>query len=240
MEAKAQPLEPAALAASRRLEMVRSPSLAEQVADSIVAGIADGTLAFGQRILETELARTLGVSRIPVREAMKTLAAQGIVELAPHRGTRVSQLDEVRVDRICEVRVTLERLAARDARTALRADPEALGRLDEAIRAMERGVREKDWPGVNQADLAFHRALCLASGNDIVLTLWDTLARHVSIILGREILAERERTGVVEQHRALRSLLVGGEAEAVSEGIAAHIMRLRRGGASAAGRPDLD
>lgn len=220
--------------------MVRNPSLAEQVADSIVAGIADGTLAFGQRILETELARTLGVSRIPVREALKTLAAQGIVEMAPHRGARVSPLDEARVDRICEVRVALERLAARDARPALRADPEALDRLDEAIRVMERGVREKDWAAVNRGDLAFHRALCLASGNDIVLTLWDTLARHVTIILGREILAERERTGVVEQHRALRDLLVGGEPAAAGCGIAAHITRLRRGGASAAGRSDLD
>jgi DNA-binding GntR family transcriptional regulator len=222
--------------------MVRSPSLAEQVADSVVAGIADGTLAFGQRVLETELARALGVSRIPVREALKTLAAQGIVEMTPHRGARVNELDERRVDRVCEARVALERMAARDARGALRDNPEALGRLDEAIRAMERCVREKDWAGVNRADLAFHRAVCLASGNDIVLTLWETLARHVCIILGREILAERERTGVVEHHQALRDLLLRGEEPEVRAGIAGHIMRLRRerGAASAAAPADLD
>ncbi|MBX6321405.1 MAG: FCD domain-containing protein, partial [Rhodospirillaceae bacterium] len=107
------------------------------------------------------------------------------------------------------------------------APPPPRRRLDEAIQAMARCVRAKDWSGVNRADLEFHRAICLASGNDIVLTLWDTLARHVRVILGREILGERERTGVVAHHRALRDLLLeGGEAEARAE-IAAHIMRLR-------------
>lgn len=227
---------------ARRLELVRSPSLAEQVADLVVAGIADGTLGFGQRIMETELARTLGVSRIPVREALKTLAAQGIVEMSPHRGARVSVLDEHRVDRICEARVVLEQLAARDARAALRQQPSALAALDEAIGLMERCVREKDWLGVNRADLEFHRALCRASGNDIVRTLWETLARHVAIIFGREILSERERTGVVEQHLALRHLLLHGDDAEVSAGIAGHITRLRgpRAMASAAGAADLD
>ena len=234
MEAKLLGPDPA----SRRLEMVRSPSLAEQVADSVVAGIADGTLAFGQRILETELAHALGVSRIPVREALKTLAAQGIVEMAPHRGARVSALDERRVDRICEARVALERMAARDARAAMRLDPLALAELDEAIATMQRCVRDKDWLGVNRADLAFHRALCRASGNDIVQTLWDTLARHVTIILGREILAERERTGVVEQHQSLRDLLLHGADAEVEAGVGAHITRLR--GASAASAAKLD
>jgi DNA-binding GntR family transcriptional regulator len=217
-----------------QLELLRRPSLAEQVAESIIAAIADGTLDFGQRVLETELARQLGVSRIPVREALKTLAAQGLLEVAPHRGARVAALDDARIDRICEVRVELERLAVRDAVPALRADGEALRRLDEAVRAMERSVRERDWIGVNRADLAFHRAICQASGNDIVLTLWDTLARHVRVILGREILGERDHTGVVAHHRALRNLLLEGSAEAAQAEIGAHIMRLRTRRAAAA------
>jgi DNA-binding GntR family transcriptional regulator len=210
-----------------QLELLRSPSLAEQVAESIIAAIADGTLAYGQRVLETEIARQLGVSRIPVREALKTLAAQGLLAVAPHRGARVAELDDTKIDRICEVRVELERLAVRDAQPVLRADRRALQRLDDAVRAMERSVRDKDWIGVNRADLDFHRAICLASGNEIVLTLWDTLARHVRVILGREILGERERTGVVAHHRALRALLLDGSEPEARAGIAAHIMRLR-------------
>jgi DNA-binding GntR family transcriptional regulator len=92
---------------------------------------------------------------------------------------------------------------------------------------MARCVRAKDWLGVNNADLAFHRAICLASGNDILLTLWDTLARHVRIILGREILRERERTGVVAHHRALRDLLLEADAAEAQAAMAGHILRLR-------------
>jgi DNA-binding GntR family transcriptional regulator len=209
------------------LSLVRARSLAEQVADSIVDGIASGALEPGQRIVELELARELKVSRVPVREAIRTLVAQGIVESNPHRGTRIVEFDEAKIDRICEVRAALEKLAARGAARTYLARPDALGPLDAVIEQMERAVRQSDRFGVNKCDIAFHREVCAASGNEIVLTLWEALARHISIIFGREILSERDLDLVVDQHRELRAALAAGDAT-LDEEIDRHIMRLRR------------
>src|SRR4051812_29252897 len=92
------------------LSMTRSPSLAEQAADAIVTGISSGILKPGQRLVETELAGTLKMSRVPLREALKILEAQGIVESIPHRGTRTAVFNDDRVDQICEARIALEKL----------------------------------------------------------------------------------------------------------------------------------
>ena len=209
------------------LSLVRARSLAEQVADSIVDGIASGALEPGQRIVELELARELKVSRVPVREAIRTLMAQGILESSPHRGTRIVELDEARIDRICEVRAALEKLAVRDAAKAYLAHPDGLKRLDAIIDQMEGAVRQNDRFGVNKCDIAFHREICAASRNEIVRTLWEALARHISIIFGREILSERNLGLVVDQHRELRAALAASDAVLDHE-IDRHIMRLRR------------
>ena len=108
------------------LQLVKSRSLPEQIADAIVEGIAAGILSPGQRLIELDLARQFAVSRVPLRESLKTLEAQGIVAREQHRGVRIVELDEARIDRICEVRAALEAIAARDAVASFRAEPERL------------------------------------------------------------------------------------------------------------------
>ena len=212
---------------SAGLSLVRARNLAEQVADAIVDGIASGALEPGQRIVELELARGFKVSRVPVREAVRTLVAQGILESSPHRGTRIVEFDETRVDRICEVRAALEKLAVRDAVKTYLAHPEELMRLDAIIDQMGWAVRQNDRFGVNKCDIAFHHEICTASRNEIVLTLWEALARHISIIFGREILSEQDLDLIVDQHRDLRAALAAGDV-ALDDEIDRHIMRLRR------------
>jgi len=210
------------------LTAVQARSLAQQVADSIVDGIASGVLAPGQRVLEVELARKLRVSRVPVREALKSLGAQGILESAAHRGTYIALFDDANVDKICEVRAALEKIAVRHATKTYAALPEELGKLRAIIHTMEQCVGREDWIGVNKADIAFHREICIASRNEIVMTLWDTLARHVLIIFGREILSKKERSRIVQQHELVLSLLEAGNEAQLEVEIDTHIMQLRR------------
>jgi DNA-binding GntR family transcriptional regulator len=215
-------------AASSGLQLVKSRSLPEQIADAIVEGIAAGVLSPGQRLIELDLARQFAVSRVPLREALKTLEAQGIVEREPHRGVRIVELDDARIDRVCEVRAALETIAARGAVGTYRSEPERLQRLDAVIDAMDEAVRRGDWTAVNKADLAFHHEICLASRNDIVITLWQGLARHVLMIFGREILTEIGQSQIVQQHRDFVAAMLGGDGGMLGSTVERHIMRLRR------------
>ena len=210
------------------LSMARSPSLAEQAADAIVTGVSAGALKPGQRLVETELAGLLKMSRIPLREALKILETQGIVESIPHRGTRIATFDEMRITQICEARVALERLALRDAAAVYPHNPGLLERLDQIIAVMERAADRLEWIDVSKADLSFHREICRASGNMIVQTLWEALARHVFIIFGHEIRDERDAEAMGPQHRRLRGYLAAGDGEKLHSEIEHHIMRLRR------------
>jgi DNA-binding GntR family transcriptional regulator len=210
------------------LQMVKSRSLPDQIADAIVEGIATGVLLPGQRLIELDLASQFSVSRVPLREALKTLEAQGILERGQNRGVRIVELDDSRIDKICEVRAALETIAARHAIATFRAEPARLQRLDAVLVEMEEAVQRGAWAAVNRADLAFHREICLASKNEIVITLWQGLARHVLMIFGREILTEAGQSRIVDQHREFIATLLADEDAALPEAVERHIMRLRR------------
>lgn len=209
------------------LTMARSPSLAEQAADAIVTGVSAGALKPGQRLVETELASLLNMSRVPLREALKILEAQGIVESIPHRGSRIAMFDDVRVNQICEARIALEKIALNYAAPIYKSDPGLLDRLDRIIATMERAALRLEWIDISKADLDFHREICRASGNNIVETLWEALARHVFIVFGHEIRDERDARIIGPQHRRLRDLLAAGDVAALHDEIERHIMRLR-------------
>jgi DNA-binding GntR family transcriptional regulator len=209
------------------LQMSRVPSLAEQAADIIVTGISSGALKPGQRLYETELAAMLKMSRVPLREALKILEAQGIVESAPHRGTHVALFGEERVTQICQARIALERLAMADAVLRVKSVPQLAATLDTIIARMEHAAARLDWIEVSKSDLDFHREICRISGNEIVAKLWESLARHVFIVFGHEIRDERDAAVMGPQHKRIRDLLKTGDIGALSDEIGRHIMRLR-------------
>lgn len=210
------------------LDMPRASGLAERAAEAIVLGVASGALQPGQRLVEAELAEILKMSRVPLREALKILEAQGIMESTPHRGTRIATFEDGRIDEICEARIALERIALRGATAAYQRNPGELARLDRILGTMERAAVHQDWLEISQADLNFHREICRASGNTIVQTLWEALARHVLIIFGKENRTEQDAKSAVPQHRRIRDLLAAGDVKALEEHIEQHILRLRR------------
>jgi len=205
----------------------REQSLAAQVADFIVDGIAAGTYAFGQRLIETELAAQLRVSRVPIREALKMLEAQGILVVTPHRGAHVAEFDRVKSDRVRDARIALERLALPDALATFQAHPERLAAMEELLARMEQAIERKDWIDAGKADLQFHRQICLASNNEIVITLWEALARHITIIFGRELRNEGGNPKLREQHHRVLRLIRKGDLEGLHEELHRHVMRYR-------------
>jgi len=184
-------------------------------------------IAPGQRISEAELASQLKVSRISIREALKILDAQGIVVSRPHYGVRVAEFDDRRIVQLYEIRCALEKIAVRDACTRRSELPALLRRLDSIIEKMERNLERDDLIGVSKADLEFHHAICLASANELVITLWDALSRHMLIVFEQELLGDAERPHIVDHHRALRRAIEKLPPRKLGQEIEKHIMRLR-------------
>lgn len=198
-------------------------SLVADVVDGVTAMIAAGELGSGERVAEAFLESRLGASRYIVREALRVLVTQGVLEKVPHSGCRVTHFDEARLHQITAARLQVELLVLPAAAAALRDEPALATRLDRALDRLAAAVPQGE-TAYAEADLAFHRAVVLLSGDDIALRLWETLLPHVRIV--RAILGERvdDLAGHVAEHRALRDALVlrPAVAEAAWRG---HLMR---------------
>lgn len=194
--------------------------LAEAIADSVAEAIATGHLAPGERIVETGLAEKYGVSRVPVREALKVLATQGILVGGGHRGYRVASFAPEKIERVFEVRLELETFLLRDALVNWRRSGGDPGDLDAVLETMRTAVRAGDLRGMLRADIEFHRTICRASGNEIAAALWNAIARHVLIIFNLARYRDVDLEGSLNQHLKLRDW-IRSQVEGRKEGGAA-------------------
>jgi len=213
--------------------------MSERVTDLVVALIAQGRLSPGQRVTELELAKRFGTSRAPVREALRTLETQGIVESAPHRGTYVKPFDLLHIARVAEARYALELLSVRGAMVRLKTDPGLAAGLEPIVQRMRAVVSKEDRLRLNQADIEFHREICVISQNEIVTKLWDAIAKHV--LIGFGLMADRypDSDDIVRQHFELRDFLIDGNIGDLPPVLAAHVGGLQRPGLELISTRDL-
>ncbi len=181
-------------------------SLAETIADTIAQAIADRNLNPGERIVEVALAERLNVSRVPVREALKILSTQGVLQEG-RQSYEVPPLNEETTKQVKEARTMLETLLLRDAIQAWRAGEATLDGLDAALARMQAAAKVKDADEFRRSDLAFHREISRAAGNEIVRTLWETVARHTLIVLNVPRHRNVDLMALAEKHVSLRAFI---------------------------------
>jgi DNA-binding GntR family transcriptional regulator len=162
----------------------------------------------GERVVETALAERFQVSRVPIREALKVLHAQGILSGGGHRGFRVTTFGPGTIDKVFEVRLMLETFLLRDAVERWRKGEAQVADLDAVIRQMDAAARVDDRRASLRADVQFHRTICQASGNPITATLWEAIARHVLIIFSLEAYRDSNLYAIADQHRAFRDFIL--------------------------------
>jgi DNA-binding GntR family transcriptional regulator len=201
---------------------VRPRTLVAQAADSIIAAVARGLILPGDRIIEQDLADALGTSRVPVREALRLLESQGLVVSKPYKGMRLMPLTRARVDEVSEVRLALETTAARRAMVLGRNDGRALRALQRAIDELELMATRGDRYGLASADTAFHRELCGLAGNQVLCTVWESIALQMTIIIGLSTLG-KSMHGIVDEHRSLLDVFARGDAAALDRAIEEHV-----------------
>lgn len=151
--------------------------LREQVKEVLLERILRGDLEQGERLVETRLARELGTSQAPVREALRDLELLGLVESEPFRGARVRAVDDSQLLPVFPVRAVLEELAAGGA--ARKADRDVHA-LDRELDAMREAAAAADWRTQIAHDVAFHRTLVELAGNESLLQSWLVLGVEVS------------------------------------------------------------
>lgn len=183
-------------------------SLSESVADTIAEAIATRIISPGERIVETSLVEKLGVSRVPIREALKVLHAQGIISGGGHRGYRVAAFDHGVTQQIMEVRLSLESFMLRDAIEHWRAGKGSPAVLEQSIEKMRQSAKAGSLRNSMIADLEFHREIRTAADNPIVGTLWDTIARHVMIVFNFERFRDEDLDAIPKQHEQFRDWIV--------------------------------
>lgn len=193
--------------------------LSEQIEDRLLQGILDGRYPPHSRIVETRVARELGVSQAPVREALRALEALGLVEISPFQGARVRRpsLDELLEAFV--VRCELECLAARLAVPRLTdADLDDFTQLQAA---MEIAARSGDRHAAAHADSAFHARLIRESGSQTLERTWGTVEPFSRTYI--TIASAKEGPGwTTHLHRSILDALRARDAEAVQGALRHH------------------
>ena len=147
--------------------------LADQVRDRLLEGILSGHYPPDARIIETQVARELGTSQAPVREALRGLEALGVVEITPFRGARVRRPTRREILEAYTVRSTLEALAARSA--VPRMTDADVADLAWQLDAMRAAARRDDGHALAEADARFHGRIIELAGNGTLERVWRTL-----------------------------------------------------------------
>lgn len=164
------PVESEGKAAPATASLPAAESMVLRVAQSIESAIAEGMLPPGTRLVETELAERLGVSRIPVREALKSLEARGLLINRGRRGTWVAEPSRDELEQLVVMRAMLEGMAGR--LLACQGTPADIDHLDRLNEAMKAAAATGDRKAHLAAHWWFHQAICEASGNRFLLTAW--------------------------------------------------------------------
>ena len=191
--------------------LASAPPLAEQVRDAVLAEITSGRLAPGARIIQEQLAQSLGVSRQPVQQALLLLRDQGVLREAPGRGLEVAPLDADQVAHVYELRTVVEGLAAQ---RAARHAPERAARQGPAlIRAGRQATANASVPRLVAADRRFHEFAYELSGNPLLASTmavhWTTTERVMSEVLQRD----ETPMDIWDQHAAILDAIAAGDAD---------------------------
>lgn len=183
------------------IELLRSRSLPMLLEREIERVILGGEYNPGDRINEKELALRFGISRGPVREALRTLEATGLVEQIPNRGVFVRQLSAAQADDIYEVRAALFALAGR--LLAARASDEEIARLRAFVGAMDAAIARDDFDAYARENFALHEFIVERAGNGILASQYLSLIKQLRLYRARSLMFGNAMQASNEEHREM-------------------------------------
>ncbi len=206
--------------------------LRDVVFNTLRQAILTGDLKPGERLMEIHLANKLGVSRTPIREAIRKLELEGLVTMIPRRGAEVAQITEKSMNDVLEVRRSMDALCVELA--CERISAQELEALDKACDDFAEAVKTKDIRKIAQADVALHDIIVQATGNRRLVQLINNLSeqmyryrfeylkdttRHQSLIAEHRMICEGIREKNKEEATSAAKLHIDNQEKAIIEQI---------------------
>jgi len=212
----------------------RPPTLRQHAVERIRDAIITGALEPGERIVEEDLAHRLGISRGPVREAIRVLEQEGFVRSEPHRASYVAELGEEEIEQLYAVRAEVEAIAARKVAGLIRQDPERAAPYHALLERLRAAASRGDLDGLARADLDFHDRLLHDSGYQVLPRVWRAMDGVVRARTAA-ILARRGRAGddrrivayTAESHTPIAAALTAGDPDGAAAAVRRHILETR-------------
>lgn len=198
-------------------------TLAERAFNELRHQILSGEFASGERLRIREVAASLGMSVMPIREALRQLEAIGLVEHRPHIGATVTEVSAAELTDLVRARLALEPYAAQLAAERFTTDAAAVA--DGALREYDEALTQRDLQRVRNADHAFHISIYEASGSPwlrrLIRPVWESAERYRRITTPpREVLALRQI-----EHRAVLEACKLRDGAAAAQAMEHHLMR---------------
>ncbi len=201
----------------------------ERVYRALRTGILDGTYPFGARLGEVDLAAAFGVSRTPVREALRRLESEGIVEVVPYRGVRVRRWSAQEIDDIFDLRAVLEGYAAgRAAQRATASDVAALDALCDEMEALAGAGPPSDLDHLAALNGRLHRRILELSGNALLPQLVWSITQLPLVVSTFGHYSADELRRSMRHHRELVDALRAHDPRWATAVMQAHVRAARR------------
>jgi len=193
--------------------------LGERIADQLREMILAGELSAGAPLVEVALAAEFGVSRAPMREALRILGLDGLVETVPYRGTTVRGLKRRDVEELRTIRTLHEGFAVR--RIVARGDRAALDRLYACCDAMAGTVGDRI--ALDRADARFHATLIDLAQHGLLNTFWRTIAIQVRQVMAMSNRRIADAALIASNHRAIVDAMAAGDASSAVRLLEGHV-----------------
>lgn len=195
--------------------------LRDVVFNTLRQAILTGELKPGERLMEIHLANRLGVSRTPIREAIRKLELEGLVTMIPRRGAEVAQITEKSLQEVMEVRRAMDALCVELA--CERITEEALAELKQACEDFEKATATKDPKKIAQADVVLHDIIVQATGNRRLVQLVNNLSEQMYRYRFEYIKDESKHQRLIEEHRVIYESILHKDKETASKTAKLHI-----------------
>jgi DNA-binding GntR family transcriptional regulator len=214
------------VALPKNTESENSGSLADRVERAVAQWIRTGELSAGQKLTEQEVAERLGVSRGPVREALRALADVGLLQIELNRGAYVRKIDLEEAIEIHDVYSALEELATRSS--ARRLSGAQIEELKSLVESMDGAAEVEDLDRYYGLNLNFHQRLVEGSGNRRLLSIYNRLLNELHLFRRFGLTQRGEMQRSNHEHHEILEKIVAGDPEGAAEAMRSHTSERRR------------